>query len=94
VVARRNARLSIPDHVTHSRFPSETVILNLDSEQYHGLADVAAEMFEALVRLGRIEPAVLEVSARYDVPLEAVERDMGEFCDALVARGLIVFHDD
>jgi hypothetical protein len=94
VAARHNARLHVPEHVAHTRFPSETVILNLASERYHGLDDAASEMFDALVRLERIEPAALEISDRYDVPLEVVERDMEEFCDALVARGLIVFHDD
>jgi hypothetical protein len=94
VGAHRNARVRVPDHVTHTRFPSETIALNLDSERYHGLDDTAAEMFDALVRLERIGPAALEISHRYGVPLETVEQDMEEFCDALVSRGLIAFHDD
>jgi len=44
------ARVRLPQHVVFREFPAETVVLNLQTEQYHGLNPTAGAM---LTELGR-----------------------------------------
>src|ERR671938_504612 len=46
--AMLTARLRVPEHVVYRDFDDETVVLNLDSGQYHGLNPTAAAMLSAV----------------------------------------------
>ncbi len=82
-------RVSVPQHVVHRSFPSETVVLNLQTGKYHGLNPTAGRMLEALAKEGSVRAAAAAVAAEYEQPLETAERDIGDLCAALVERGLI-----
>ena len=83
------SRFSVPEHVAYRSFPSETVVLNLQTGQYHGLNATAGSMFEALQRTSSVRDAAVAVAEEYAQPQTIVERDMCELCNALLARGLI-----
>jgi Coenzyme PQQ synthesis protein D (PqqD) len=88
------SRVRIPDQVVFRPFPAETVVLNLDTGQYHGLNPVAGRMLEALEQTGEVEVAARRLAAEYDQPLDTVEADLRKLCEDLAARGLIEFSAD
>jgi Coenzyme PQQ synthesis protein D (PqqD) len=79
----------VPQHVVYRSFPSETVALNLQTGQYHGLNATAGSMLEALQRVSCVRDAAAVVAGEYAQPQATVEQDMHELCDGLLARGLI-----
>jgi Coenzyme PQQ synthesis protein D (PqqD) len=83
------SRIRVPEHVVYRGFPSETVMLNLQTGRYHGLNATAAGMLEALERTSCVHDAAAAAAGEYAQPQATVERDMCELCNALLARGLI-----
>jgi hypothetical protein len=84
------ARAAIPDHVVHRAFPTETVVLNLQTGRYHGLNPVAGRMLEELERQETVEAAAAIIADEYGQPSEEVERDVCQLCIDLARRGLVV----
>jgi coenzyme PQQ synthesis protein D (PqqD) len=87
----RKAR--IPDRVVHRDFPGETVVLNLETGQYHGLNATAGRMFAALERSGSVGAAATVLAGEFGAPRDRIERDLHELCRALADRGLLEFDD-
>jgi hypothetical protein len=85
-------RVSVPDHVVYRDFAEETVILNLDSGQYHGLNPTAARMLEVLKESDSVAAAIEELTGEFGQPADVIERDASELCRALAERGLIEQH--
>jgi hypothetical protein len=79
--------------VVHRSFPTETVVLNLQTGKYHGLNPTAGRMLEALAKDGDPRAAAVAVAEEYEQPLAATERDMRDLCEALLERGLIEIDD-
>jgi hypothetical protein len=90
----QTSRVRIPQHVVYRSFSSETVVLNLATGQYHGLNATAGRMFAALEHSACLRDAASTVANEYSQPQAAVERDMGELCIGLLARGLIELDGD
>lgn len=86
----RTASLRLPQHVVYRAFPTETVVLNLQTGKYHGLNPTAGSILEALQETGSVTAAAAAVAADYERPLEETEADVCRLCEALLARGLIV----
>lgn len=91
--ARSNGCARIPDHVVHREFPEETVILNLQTGQYHGLNATAGRMLGALEVADSIRAAVAALAREFGMPYEEINRDLLELCDALSDRGLLELDD-
>lgn len=83
------ARLRVPQHVVYRDFGDETVVLNLDSGQYHGLNQTAAAMLAAVNRSETVGAAVEPLAAELGQPAEVIERDLLELCQSLADRGLV-----
>lgn len=83
------AKVRIPQHVVYRSLPSETVVLNLQTGQYHGLNPTAGSMLEALERTSCVRDAAVVVAEEYAQPQAAVERDLCDLSNALLARELI-----
>jgi hypothetical protein len=88
------SRVKVPQHVVYRSFPTETVVLNLQTGKYHGLNATAGSMLEALEQTSRVRDAASTVAAEYGRPQEMVEQDMCELCNGLLARGLIELDGD
>jgi hypothetical protein len=82
-------RVRVPGHVVYRSFPSESVMLNLQTGKYHGLNTTAGSMLEALEQAPSIAGAAAVLAERYEQPCELIEGDMLELCAALLERGLI-----
>ncbi|HEX3693051.1 MAG TPA: PqqD family protein [Solirubrobacteraceae bacterium] len=83
----RNVR--VPRNVVYRTFPSETVVLNLETGKYHGLNATAGRMLEELERAACVQDAAAALAETYGQPLDVLERDLCELCQSLLARGLI-----
>lgn len=82
-------RFAVPQHVASRAFPTEMVLLNLNTGRYHGLNPTGGRMFEVLDERGDFEDAAATLSHEFDQPLEAVRDDLRELCASLVERGLL-----
>ncbi|MGA2455482.1 MAG: PqqD family protein [Solirubrobacteraceae bacterium] len=83
------ARIKVPQHVVYRSFPSETVVLNLNTGKYHGLNATAGRMLDALAKAPSVGDAAAAVADGYEQPQAVVEQDMCELCQLLLDRGLI-----
>jgi hypothetical protein len=83
------SKIKVPQHVVYRSFPSETVVLNLETGKYHGLNATAGQMLEALERAACVRDAAAALSESYDQPEDVIERDLCELCQALLERGLV-----
>ena len=84
-----DATVAVPQHVVHRAFPTETVVLNLETGMYHGLNPVAGRMLEVLEQLGNVGEAASRLAREFEQPLERIEDDLGSLCRDLRERGLI-----
>lgn len=88
------SKIKVPQHVVYRGFPSETVVLNLETGKYHGLNATAGSMLEALEHAASVRDAAAAVASSYGQPQAVIERDMCELCSLLLARGLIELDGD
>jgi hypothetical protein len=88
------ARVRLPQHVVHRSFVAETVVLNLQTGQYHGLNPTAGRMLEALERAPTVGATAPELTSEYGVAQEQIERDLLALTQGLLERGLIEIVDD
>ncbi len=86
--------VALPQHVVYRGFPTETVVLNLQTGQYHGLNATAGRMLEELERAACVTGAIDSLTQIYDQPREVLERDVCELCRSLLQRGLIEVDGD
>jgi Coenzyme PQQ synthesis protein D (PqqD) len=87
------ARLRLPQHVVHRSFVAETVMLNLNTGQYHGLNRTAGRMLEALQAAPTMGAVVPELAREYGVEPAQIETDLVTLCQELLERGLIEIAD-
>lgn len=83
------SRGRLPQHVVFRDFVNETVMLNLETGQYHGVNPTGGRMLLALEKAATVAHAAQEVAAEFEIPVEQVEADISVFCRDLVKRGLI-----
>lgn len=79
----------VPQHVVFRSFAAETVLLNLNTGQYHGLNETGGRMFEALSSATTVGAAGARVARDYNVPADLVEPDLCVLCSDLVDRDLL-----
>lgn len=86
-------RIRLSENVAHRSFGEETVLLNLDTGQYHGLRGSGGRMLEVLLAMGDVDQAAQQVAQEYGQPLATVRDDMERLCQGLAQRGLVVIED-
>ena len=87
-------RVASPKAVLVRTFENESVLLNLDSESYHGLDDVGTRMWQALTSSENIEVAYQKLLADYEVDPALLRQDLDDFVAKMVQRGLLALHDN
>ncbi len=83
-------RVALPEHVAMREFAEQTVLLNLQSGNYHGLNAVATRMLEAVQAARTPREAIAGLATDYDQPEAVIERDLTALLDGLTERGLVV----
>ena len=81
--------IGVPEHVVYRQFAAETVLLNLETGQYHGINPTGGRMLEVLEKVATVREAAAQLAEEYDERPEEIERDVREFCANLADRGLI-----
>jgi hypothetical protein len=84
-----SSKVIVPNHVVYRSFPSETVVLNLETGKYHGLNATAGRMLAALEQAATVRDAVLALAPSFGQAESVVQMDLCELCNALLDRGLI-----
>lgn len=84
----------LPQHVVHRTFVAETVVLNLNTGQYHGLNPMGGRMLDALNTSASVRAAAETIAAEYGQDPVTVESDLAAFCADLLRRGLIEVAQD
>ena len=87
-------RVTSPKHVLVRTFENESVLLNLDSESYHGLDDVGTRMWQALTSSENIQAAYEKLLMDYEVDASLLRQDLDDFVAKMVQRGLLELHDN
>lgn len=82
-------RLTIPEGVVRRSFAEETIVLNLQTGQYHGLNATAAAMLDGLAEGRTPRDVAAEVAARAGVPVARVEADIVALIAGLRERSLV-----
>lgn len=83
------SRVRMPQHVVYRSFPTETVVLNLNTGRYHGLNATAGQMLDELGRADSVRNAAAVLAEIYQQPQSVIEHDLCELCASLLERGLI-----
>lgn len=86
------ATVTLPRHVVHRPFPTETVILNLETGQYHGVNPTGGRMLAVLLERHEVRAAAEVLSNEFKRPFSEIAADVCAFCRELSARGLIELH--
>jgi hypothetical protein len=84
-----DATVTLPRHVVHRPFPTETVILNLETGKYHGVNPTGGRMLAVLLERREVRAAAEVLAGDFGRPLGEIAVDVCAFCRELAARGLI-----
>jgi hypothetical protein len=82
-------RVGVPRHVVFRDFVSETVLLNINTGQYHGLNPTAGRMLTVLDSVGEVDAAAKQLAREFEQPLDRIEEDLSELCEGLIERNLL-----
>jgi hypothetical protein len=84
-----DATIVVPQHVVHRAFPTETVLLNLETGKYHGLNPTAGRMYEVLEETGSLDETASRIAAEFELSVDSVRADLRDLCTGLMERGLL-----
>ena len=82
-------KISVPKHVLVRVFENESVILNLDTESYHGLDDVGTRMWTVITQSASIQEAFEALLSAYEVEPTRLRQDLDDFLEKLRQRGMV-----
>jgi hypothetical protein len=84
-----SSTVRVPAHAVYRAFPSETVVLNLNTGRYHGLNATAGRMLEVLEQTATVRDAVGRLAYEYRREIPGVRADVCRLCRDLIERGLL-----
>jgi Coenzyme PQQ synthesis protein D (PqqD) len=84
-----DAVVTVPDHVVYREFAEETVLLNLETGQYHGVNLTGGTILRTLESGATVGSATAELAEHYGRNLDEMESDVCSFCNELLERGLV-----
>lgn len=85
-----DATAKVPEHVVFRSFEAETLLLNLETGQYHGLNTTGGRMLELLKDTGgQVRASVNRLAHEYEIDTATIATDMADFCLSLEERGLL-----
>ena len=82
-------RATAPAHVLVRVLDRESVLLNLETEQYFGLDETGTRMWQLLTASASIDAAYQELLAEFDVDPELLRSNLLELVSRLVDSGLL-----
>lgn len=89
--AVRAHRASMPAHVVSRPFSEETVLLNMQTGEYHGIDAIGARFLAVMLEQRDLSAARDILALEYDQPQEIIAEDLVSFLDEMLSRGLVEF---
>ncbi|MBW4616719.1 MAG: PqqD family protein [Desmonostoc vinosum HA7617-LM4] len=88
-----NQKVSLSSTVLTQDLAGESVLLNLQSEEYFSQNEVGTKMFFTLIESDSIQTAYDTLLKEYDVESEKLKQDLLKFIENLVKAGLVEITD-
>lgn len=82
-------RAAVPAHVLVRILDRESVLLNLETEQYFGLDETGTRMWQLVTASPNIDSAYQELLAEYEVDPELLRSNLMELLSGLLDCGLL-----
>ncbi len=82
-------RAAAPAHVLVRFLDQESVLLNLETEQYFGLDETGTRMWRLVTTSPNIDAAYQELLTEYDVQPDLLRENLTELLGHLVEHGLL-----
>jgi hypothetical protein len=82
-------RAAAPAHVLVRILGQESVLLNLETEQYFGLDETGTRMWQLVTSSPSIDAAYQELLAEFDVEPDLLRSNFAELLSRLVDSGLL-----
>jgi Coenzyme PQQ synthesis protein D (PqqD) len=82
-------RAAMPTHVLVRLLDRESVLLNLETEQYFGLDETGTRMWQLVTGSPNIDAAYQELLAEFDVEPDLLRSNLMELLSQLVDSGLL-----
>jgi hypothetical protein len=82
-------RAAAPAHVLVRYLDKESVLLNLETEQYFGLDETGTRMWQLITASPCIDSAYQELLAEFDVEPELLRANLTDLLSRLVDSGLL-----
>ena len=82
-------RAAAPAHVLVRLLDQESVLLNLETEQYFGLDETGTRMWQLVTTSPNIDAAYEALLEEYDVQPEMLRQNLTELLGHLVEHGLL-----
>ena len=82
-------RAAMPAHVLVRLLERESVLLNLETEQYFGLDETGTRMWQLVTGSPNIDAAYRELLTEFDVEPELLRSNLMELLSRLVDSGLL-----
>ncbi|MEB3826594.1 PqqD family protein [Phormidium sp. CCY1219] len=86
-------KISAADNVIAQDLAGESVLLDLQTEQYFGLDDVGTRIWQTLTEKDSIQSAIAALLEEYDVEPEQLRQDVENLIQELLANGLVEISD-
>jgi len=81
--------VKISNNVLFQQINNECVLLDMDSEQYYGLDDIGARMWQVLSENSETEKALTQLLTEYDIDEKTLRQDLLNLITELVNVKLI-----
>jgi hypothetical protein len=85
----KRCQVSVPQHVVFRDLADETVILNINTGQYHSVDRVGARFFEVMRDVPALELAIGPLAGEFEQPFAVIETDLAAFVGEMVELGVI-----
>jgi Coenzyme PQQ synthesis protein D (PqqD) len=85
-------RAAAPTHVMVRYLDRESVLLNLETEQYFGLDETGTRMWQLVTAAPNIDAAYQELLEEFDVEPELLRANLVELLGCLMESGLLQLH--
>ncbi|WP_223891643.1 PqqD family protein [Sulfurovum sp. TSL6] len=84
-----NQKITFADTVFAQEVDGEMVLLDMESENYFGLDEVGTAIWQTMQEYGTLQEVFNTMLEQYDVEEEVLEKDLSDFIEKLVERGLV-----
>ncbi len=89
-MVREDSMLGVPEQVLARKVAGETVLLNLENEQYYGIDGVGTRFWELVEAGTTFGQAVNTLLSEYEIDRDALVADLSALLADLQENGLVI----